>query len=116
LGVCGWPRCRGVSKDELRKLDEEAAKLRNANLGGAQILAKPEQIADARIATRRLPEDGKIILKPNAEGTAVCGEIKFRELGEYVLEVAGLQRRRKDLGPVVAGAGFATRLLCCGCL
>jgi hypothetical protein len=86
-----------MSKDELRKLVEEAAKLRNANLGGAQILAKAEQIADARIATHRLLEDAKIILKPNAEGTAVCGEIKFRELGEYVLEIAGLQRRRKDV-------------------
>jgi hypothetical protein len=105
-----------MSKDDLRKLVEEAAKLRNGNLGGAQILAKLDQIADARIAKYRLLEDGKIILKANAEGTAVRGEIKFRELGEYVFEIAGLQRRRKDVfGPVVAGARLFTRLLRTGC-
>jgi hypothetical protein len=47
---------------------------------GITVLAKDEYVADARIANRRLLEDGRIVLTPDATHTAVCGELRFKDL------------------------------------
>ena len=62
------------------------------------VLAKPEAVEDSRESMRRLLEDGRITLAPNPSHTAVAGPVYLKELGEHVLELAGLQRRCKPSG------------------
>jgi hypothetical protein len=62
------------------------------------VLAKPEAVEDGREAMRRMLEDGRITLAPNPSHTAVAGPVYLKELGEHVLELAGLQRRCKPNG------------------
>jgi hypothetical protein len=62
------------------------------------VLAKPEAVEDGRESMRRLLEDGRITLARNSSHTSVAGPVYLKELGEHVLELAGLQRRCKPYG------------------
>jgi len=59
------------------------------------VLAKPEAVDDDHELMRRMLEDGRITLVPNPSHTAVAGPVYLKELGEHVLELAGLQRHCK---------------------
>ena len=61
------------------------------------VLAKSEAVEDGRESMLRLLEDGRITLAPNPPHTAVAGPVYLKKLGEHVLELAGLQRRRRNL-------------------
>jgi hypothetical protein len=62
------------------------------------VLTKPEAVDTGREAMRRMLEEGRITLAPNPSFTAVAGPVYLKELGEHVLELAGLQRRCKPSG------------------
>ena len=68
--------------DSYRKQVERAVK----------VLAKPEVVADVSEALRRLLVDGRITLIPNEDRTGVVGPVHLLELGDHVLQLAGLQR------------------------
>ena len=60
-------------------------------------LADDKVVHDAREATRRLMVDGRIVLAPTPDHTAVTGPVRLVGLGDHVLELAGWQRKRLDL-------------------
>lgn len=97
------------------------AEMRELIGSGVGSLSTPERIVAAREATRKLLEGGAIRLKPNADHTAVVGEISFVALGSHLLEIAGIRREMRGTGaekPLVnqlqenmaAGARFGTYL------
>ena len=89
------------------RLPQIVATYRKLVQQGIKALASQQHIADARQAVRKLLVDGTIVLGPSEDGTAVCGTVHFKDWGEYVLEIAGWTRQRREpKAPVVAGAGF----------
>jgi hypothetical protein len=81
--------------DEYKKQVQQAVK----------VLAKPQVVAEASEAVRRLLADGSITLAPNADRTGVVGPVHFRELGDHVLQLAGWQRNRRDINDKLSGSG-----------
>jgi site-specific DNA recombinase len=86
---------------------------------GAKALSEPRAVSVAREAVRRLLVDGVIVLKPNAQHTALEGSLRFVDLGEHILGLAGVKRHVKHLAAtqthtshvtVVAGARYVTFL------
>jgi len=72
-----------------------AADLAEIEKEHAELLAKAagkRDQKDGRESMRRLLEDGRITLAPNPSHTALAGPVYSKELGEHVLELAGLQR------------------------
>lgn len=77
----------------LARMPELAERYRRLMGEAVKALAREDAVHDAREATRRLLADGCIRLAPNATGTAVTGPVHLRQLGEHVLEMAGMARR-----------------------
>ena len=78
--------------------------------GGESAVGSPRGIGCE--AVRRLLVGGTIVLKPNAAHTSLEGAVRFVDLGDHVLGLAGVRRRVKHLAPtsqvtVVAGARYA---------
>lgn len=97
------------------------AEMRELIGSGVGSLSTPERIVAAREAIRKVLEGGAVRLKPNADHTAVVGEISFVALGSHLLEIAGIRREMRGTGaekPLVnqlqenmaAGARFGTYL------
>jgi site-specific DNA recombinase len=87
---------------------------------GAKALTDRSAVSAAREALRQLLVDGSLVLTPNARHTALVGAVRFADLGEHILGLAGVKRRVKHLDStqthtshvtVVAGAGFSTLLM-----
>jgi hypothetical protein len=72
---------------------------------GIKVLARPEVVADASEALRRLLVDGRITLAPNADRTAVVGPVHFLELGDHVLQLAGWQQNCSEIKEKLIGSG-----------
>ena len=68
-------------------------------------LTRPDIIAAAAEATRRLLEDGKIVLVPNADHSGVIGPIHLKGLGDHVLEAVGWRRKRNEIKEKLSGSG-----------
>jgi hypothetical protein len=65
---------------------------------GVRSLSTPARIAAAREATRKLLEGGQIVVKPNADHTAIAGEVSFAALGSHLLELARVRREMRATG------------------
>jgi site-specific DNA recombinase len=87
------------AKRLLSRLPEITASYQKLVACGARVLAEPADVAEAGEALRTMLIDGRITLVPNAEHTAVIGPVHFKGLGDYVLEMAGCQRRVRDRKP-----------------
>jgi hypothetical protein len=85
-------RSEGRARQLLERMPEIVAGYRAQVQRALTLLAKPEVVEVAREATRRMLENGRITLAPNAQRTAVTGPVLLRGLGEQMVEMAGLQR------------------------
>jgi hypothetical protein len=78
----------------------EAARDRAARTGAHgtrdQIFIETGCSSEAAEAARRLLVDGRITLGPNADHTAVVGEVRWKELGAHALELAGVVRKNSS--------------------
>jgi len=74
-------------------------------------LTDPAAVAQAREALRTLIVNAEIRLQPNDDHTAAVGELHLVDLGEHVMQFAGLQRKPDMHGRLVAGAGVSTLLM-----
>jgi site-specific DNA recombinase len=101
---------QGRARQLLAKLPEIVKAHKVAIQNALKVLARPDVVDDARSITRRLLEDGRITLAPDANRSVVSGPMRLKELGQHVLELAGFQRglrlTEQSVSPVVAGAGF----------
>lgn len=97
----------------LAKVPEIMATYRELIEKGAKALSDPREVSAAREAVRRLLADGSIVLAPNAAHTSLVGAVRFVDLGDHILGLAGAKRRVKHLdapqtptsqATVVAGA------------
>jgi site-specific DNA recombinase len=61
-------------------------------------LSKPTLIAEAREETRNLLADGRIVLAPSKDHSAVQGTVRFKALGEHLLQLTGLAARVNKSG------------------
>lgn len=50
---------------------------------------------EANSAIRRLLDGGEIVLSPNSDRTGVTGDVRFVDLGDHILELAGWKRQPK---------------------
>lgn len=71
---------------------------------GLKALTDPAAVAQAREALRTLIVDAETRLQPNDDHTAAVGELHRLDLGEHVMQLAGLQRKPGMHGRLVAGA------------
>ncbi|HEV2269993.1 MAG TPA: hypothetical protein VGR92_11075 [Steroidobacteraceae bacterium] len=83
-------------------MPELAERYRRLIAGAITVLAREDVVQDARDAMRRLLADGCIRLGPNAGATAVTGPVHLRQLGDHVLELAGMARRLGARGGAIA--------------
>jgi len=74
------------------------AKVRKKIEVGVHALADPKAVAAAREATRRLLRDGTIVLRPTPNHDALCGVVRFIDLGEHLLEQVGGRRAARFNG------------------
>src|SRR5207244_4660820 len=65
----------------LSRLPEIVAAYRHQVENAVKVLARVEVVEDAREATRRLLVDGRIVLAPHADRTAVARPVHFTPLG-----------------------------------
>ena len=89
----------------LSRLPEIVSEYRKLVRNGIKSLASVEAVEAARQATRELLVDGQIVLTPSADGTQIGGDVRFLELGEHVLTLAGLPRRMEGNAHKIAGSG-----------
>ena len=79
-------------------------------------MSDPDVIKSARDALRELIVGAQIVLTPDAAHETVVGKVQFVDLGEHVLQLAGLRRGRAgkpaSQDSMVAGArvGFQNPL------
>jgi site-specific DNA recombinase len=111
----GRGHCESRARALLARLPAIVAAYRNQISRGVKALSEQTAIADARQAVRGLLKDGQIVLVPNSDGDGVEGPVRFKQIGEHVLELSGLKRRRRpeavtavetEKAEMVAGAGF----------
>jgi Recombinase zinc beta ribbon domain len=62
-----------------------------------KVLTDVKAVALAREGVRKLLVDGCIVVTPDAEHAALTGTVRFKELGEHVLETAGIRRKIEHL-------------------
>jgi site-specific DNA recombinase len=62
-----------------------------------RVLADEKRVHDARELTRGLLADGRMVLAPTPDRTAVTGPVRLVALGDHMLELAGWQRRAGGL-------------------
>jgi site-specific DNA recombinase len=86
-------------------IDRVVATYRKKIQAGIQTLADPQVIVAARETVRRLLEDGKIVLSPTPDHTALTGVARFVELGPHLVEVVG-GRRKPPHDSLVAGGRY----------
>jgi hypothetical protein len=60
--------------------------------GAMKALTDPCTVFAAREAIRRLLVENNILLEPNADHSALVGTVRFVELGEQILKLAGAKR------------------------
>ena len=60
-------------------------------------LADVKAVATAREGMRKLLVNGCIVVSPDADHAALMGMVRFKELGEHVLETAGIRRKIEHL-------------------
>jgi site-specific DNA recombinase len=103
------------ARAKLAQVPQIMAAYRELIEDGAKALTDPRAVSTAREALRQLLVDGSLVLTPNAKHTALVGAVRFVDLGEHILGLAGVKRRVKHLAAtqthtshvtVVAGAGF----------
>ena len=92
----------------LSRLPEIVSAYRRQVENAVKVLARVEVVEDAREATRRLLVEGRIILAPNLDRTAVAGPVHFKTLGAHVLETAGWTRKVGE-GHKLNGSGGPLR-------
>jgi len=83
----------------LAKLPAIVATYRELIEKGAKALTDPRAVSAAREAIRKLLPDGTIVLSPNAAHTSLVGAVRFVDLGDHILGLAGVKRRVKHLAP-----------------
>jgi DNA invertase Pin-like site-specific DNA recombinase len=99
----------------LAKVPQIVERYREMVTAGAKALADPRSVGAAREALRQLLADGTVVLTPNATHTALVGAVRFTDLGDHILGLAGFKRRCKaveeakgllSMSQVVAGARY----------
>jgi hypothetical protein len=101
----------GRARQMLSRTPELVRAYRTQVQQAAKLLAREDVVAEASEAVRRLLADGRIVLAPSADHTAVVGPVHFKELGDHVLELAGWQRNRRDINDKLSGSGGPLRAL-----
>jgi hypothetical protein len=86
-------------------LPEVVAEYRKLIKAGVKSLASIEAVEESREAVRQLLVGGEIILTPTDDHTQIVGDVRFLELGEHVLRLAGLPRHIEDTSNKLLGSG-----------
>jgi hypothetical protein len=95
----------------IARLPEIVEAYRKLVQAGIKSLASIEAVEEVHQATRELLVDGHIVLAPSPDRTHVVGDVRWVELGEHVLTLAGFARHsqaisKRGSGSVIANGGL----------